>query len=180
MARSDLRISPATRDEVNVVLAVLNEAAQWVVDRGAEGWHPGQWREERLLEAIDRGETFLARRSDTVVATVTLQWADDTFWADRPPDAGYVHRLAVAVIGHGRGIGTAMLAWAEDATRNKGRSFLRLDCPAGNPSLRAYYESHGFEPRGEMILSGRWGTYEAARYEKALRNDDLIVGEGRR
>jgi hypothetical protein len=60
MTSGDLTIAPATHDEVDVVLAVLNEAAQWVVDRGAEGWRAGQWRRDRLLEAIDRGETFLA------------------------------------------------------------------------------------------------------------------------
>lgn len=179
MPVAELRIAPATRDEVGVVLRVLNEAAHWIVDRGAEGWRPGQWREERLLEAIERGETFLARQSDAVVGTVTRQWADETFWAGWPPDAGYVHRLAVAAGRHGQGFGAAMLTWADRATRANGRSFLRLDCPAGNPALRAYYESQGFEPRGEVTLTGRWGTYQAARYEKALR-DASIVRAGQR
>lgn len=61
-----------------------------------------------------------------------------------------------------------MLDWAEKAPRDKGRSFLRLDCAAGNPSLQAYYESQGFESRGEVIFTAKWGTSRAAKYEKAL------------
>lgn len=80
-----LRITPATAGEVDVALDVLNQAAEWVVARGAEGWTPGQWRRERLLEAINAGETHLARQGSTVVGTVTLQWSDDTFWLRAPP-----------------------------------------------------------------------------------------------
>lgn len=150
------------------MLDVLNQAAEWVVARSAEGWTPGQWRRDRLLEAINLGETHLARRGSTVVGTVTLQWSDETFWPGAPPDAGYVHRLAVTKSAHGLGVGRAMLDWAEEATRDTGRSFLRLDCPGGNPQLRAYYESVSFEPRGEVTLTGKWGTYRAAKYEKVV------------
>jgi GNAT superfamily N-acetyltransferase len=153
---------------VDIVLDVLDQAAEWVKARGAEGWTPGQWRRERLLEAIVAGETNLARNAEAVVGTVTLQWTDETFWPGAPPDAGYVHRLAVTKSAHGQGVGRAMLDWAEQATRDQGRSLLRLDCAAGNPALRAYYESQGFELRGEVTHVGKWGTYRAARYEKPL------------
>jgi GNAT superfamily N-acetyltransferase len=153
---------------VDEVLRLLNEAAQWIVDQGAEGWRPGQWRKERLLEAIERGETFLAELNGRVVGTITLQWSDETFWEGMPLDAGYVHRLAVAADSHGIGVGRSMIAWAEQTVSHEGRPFLRLDCPCENPRLRHYYEGLGFSARGENTISGTWGTYCAALYEKAL------------
>lgn len=169
MAEAELKITPATLSEVDIVIDVLDQAAEWVVERGAEGWTPGQWRRERLLEGIEARETFLASRGGTVVGTVTLQWSDETFWPGAPPDAGYVHRLGVTKSAHGQGVGRAMLDWAEKTASEKGRSFLRLDCAGGNVSLQAYYESQGFEPCGEVTLTGTWGTYRAAKYEKRLK-----------
>jgi RimJ/RimL family protein N-acetyltransferase len=33
--------------------------------------------------------------------------------------------------------------------------FLRLDCLAGNPGIRAYYEELGFEHRGDLVVNNR-------------------------
>lgn len=176
MDRRELTIVPATPEEIELVVAILNEAAQWIVDRAAEGWRPGQWRKERLLEAIERGETFLARRDGRVVATISLQWMDELFWGTSPADAGYVHRLAVATRAHGSGIGRRLLAWAERVAIERGRSLIRLDCACENPRLRAYYEALGFSLRGEKTLTGRWGTYCAALYEKALTAKEAVTG----
>lgn len=163
-----LAIEPATPAEVDVVLGVLNDAAQWTVDRGAAGWRPGIWTTRWLLEGIERGETFLARRDGTVVATITLQWSDPLFWGERPPDAGYVHRLAVTSDAHGEGIGRRLVEWAERVTVSRGRPFLRLDTAYENPKLCAYYEALGFAFRGEKTLTGDWGSYHYALYEKRI------------
>lgn len=164
----ELRIIPARASDLDVVMRVLNEAAQWVLDRGAEGWRPGQWRRERLLEAIERGETFIAFRDGNVVGTITLQWSDELFWSGAPPDAGYVHRLAVMAEAHGIGVGRAMIEWAARMSLTRDRVFLRLDCPCENAALRSYYEGLRFRPRGEKTLSGKWGTYCAALYERRI------------
>jgi protein-tyrosine phosphatase len=87
-----------------------------------------------------------------VVATVALSWSDPMFWGPRPPDAGYVHRVAVSSAFTALGLGSRILDWAAGRVVDQGRSWLRLDCAADNTSLRAYYEARGFRCVDEIDI----------------------------
>jgi GNAT superfamily N-acetyltransferase len=83
------------------------------------------------------------------------------YWGERPPDAAYVHKLAVRRACAGQGIGRAIVEWADRTAAKAGRQFLRLDCLGDNPGIRRYYEGLGFEHRGDLVLNGRtMSTYE--------------------
>ena len=71
------------------------------------------------------------------------------FWGEREADAGYVHRLVVRRDRAGAGLGATILDWAAQQVRAAGREWLRLDVPADNVALCAYYERLGFEYRGD-------------------------------
>jgi GNAT superfamily N-acetyltransferase len=97
----------------------------------------------------------VARSDGEAVAVVRLLWTDRRFWGGRDEgDAAYVHSLAVRRDLAGRGIGAAVLAWAEREAAARGRRFLRLDCLAANAGLTAYYERAGFSPIGIVRLGG--------------------------
>ena len=70
-------------------------------------------------------------------------------WDEQPPDAGYLHGLCVRRAGAEVGLGAALLDWAGRRVAAAGRRWLRLDCMAANPRLRAWYEGLGFSYRGE-------------------------------
>ena len=52
------------------------------------------------------------------------------------------------------GLGARLLAWTGTAVRERGRGLLRLDCPADNTPLRAYYDRAGFRHVGDLELPG--------------------------
>jgi GNAT superfamily N-acetyltransferase len=139
---------------VAAVATLLDEATVWVGERGYEQW-PLPFPREEVAAAIDRGEVYVAELDGDVVATVTLLWHDPTYWGERPPDAAYVHKLAVSRACSGRRIGHAIVEWADRAAAAAGRDFLRLDCLRDNPGIRAYYERLGFEHRGDLVVNGR-------------------------
>jgi ribosomal protein S18 acetylase RimI-like enzyme len=157
-------IVPATADDVDEVLDVLAEAAAWLRERGIEQW-PSRFPRAQIVESIGRGETYLVHEGDSTVATFALQWEDPLFWGDRPPDGGYVHRVAVVRAFAGRGLGARIVDWAAEQVAARGRRYLRLDCMAENGRLRRYYEELGFEHRGD-VERGTWG---ASLYERAVR-----------
>jgi GNAT superfamily N-acetyltransferase len=90
---------------------------------------------------------------------------DPMYWGDRPPDAFYVHKLAVRRDQAGRGIGAAVVEWANAEAAEAGREFLRLDCLGDNPGIRDYYEGLGFEHCGDLVLGGR----NMSLYERPVR-----------
>jgi GNAT superfamily N-acetyltransferase len=136
------------------VAALLDEATAWVGERGYAQW-PLPFPPEQIAAAIERGEVYVAELAGEPVATVTLLWDDPMYWGERPPDAAYVHKLAVRRACAGRRIGSAIVEWADATAAAAGREFLRLDCLGDNPGIRTYYEQLGFEHRGDLVLDGR-------------------------
>jgi len=167
-----LEVRRASARDLDLAVDILEEAAAWVAARGQDGWVPGSFRVEDgggrrvLREAMEADELFLAWMSGRAVATVTLQSADTVYWPNAVDlaDARYIHRLAVRRDATGLGIGRALLRWSEDQTASEGRPFVRLDCPARNSFLRAYYLAAGYRLRGDVTV----GTFLASLFEKAL------------
>ena len=136
------------------VAALLDEATVWVGERGYEQW-PLPFPRDEVAAAIERDEVFVAELDGDPVATVTLLWDDPLYWPDAPPDAAYVHKLAVSRACAGQKIGHAIVEWADQTAAAAGRDFLRLDCLRDNPGIRAYYERLGFEHRDDLVVNGR-------------------------
>ena len=117
-------------------------------------------------KAIDRGEVYVVEgEDDEPVATLALLQDDPQYWGDRPQDALYLHKFAVRRDRAGRGIGAAVVEWANAEAAEAGREFLRLDCLCDNPRIRDYYEDLGFEHRGDLVLNGR----NMSLYERPVR-----------
>lgn len=145
--------------------AVLNEAAQWLIQRGMGMWRADELRPERIAVDVLAGLFYLAECNGKAASVVKFQLEDPLFWPDLPAGgAAYVHRLAVRREFAGGEISTALLRWAEDRARRLGRSFLRLDCEASRTRLRAIYERYGFRHHSDREV----GPYFVARYEKCL------------
>ncbi len=151
----ELRVRPAGASDLPVALQILTQAAEWEASRGMVSPWPVPFPEDRVRPSLERGELFLAEGADgQSIATVTLQWEDPPFWGERPPDAGYIHRLAVRREFGGRGAGYAILRWAEDQVRAKGRQWLRLDTLTARERLHEYYQDFGFLPVGRLTVRG--------------------------
>jgi GNAT superfamily N-acetyltransferase len=164
----DLVVRRATPDDRRTVLAVLDEAAAWLAARGVVQW-PARFRPEWIEPGLGSGEVWLAERAGVAVGTFTLQWSDP-LWPD-DGRAGYVHRLAVRRSAGGSG--RWLLDRAADSAREHGRDLLRLDCDAGNPALRRYYESAGFRHSGDVeipVAELKWssGRLVVSRYERPV------------
>jgi hypothetical protein len=93
---SELRIVSAQEKDLDTVLGILNEAAEWLASRGISGWwRPGSFSREAFLGQMARGEVYLAKLGGEAVGTIILQWKDRIFWKEVSPDAGYVHKFAI-------------------------------------------------------------------------------------
>jgi GNAT superfamily N-acetyltransferase len=155
----------ACHEDADTVAALLDEATVWVNELGFSQW-PLPFPRDEIAAAIDRGEVYVVEAEDgDAVATMTMLHDDPMYWGDRPPDAFYVHKLAVRRDQAGRGIGAAVVEWANAEAAEAGREFLRLDCLGDNPGIRDYYEGLGFEHCGDLVLGGR----NMSLYERPVR-----------
>ncbi len=165
MAPAGFRVTPAEPLEIDTVLGILDEAASWLREsRMPTVWKLGGFSRQTFLDQISRGEVFIGLVEDKPAGTFVLQWSDVLWWGERPPDAGYVHKLAIRPSYAGQGVGVEMLGWAEARTRSMGRRFLRLNCMAEDRKIRDYYESAGFS----YVKDVKGPLATASLYEKEL------------
>lgn len=140
--RHALTIAPAAPQDTPVVHALLNDAAAWLAARRIDQW-PYPFPEHLVRAFIDRNGTYIARYGNDPVGTLAVYWEDRTFWGAQPPDAGYVHALAVDSRARGHELGARLLDWAARLAATRDRTWLRLDCGTDNTPLRRYYERLG-------------------------------------
>lgn len=165
-----ISIERAVIDDAATFVEIHEEAARWLWEQDIRQWKPGAFQIEWLEKHIERGELYLAKANGIPVATVLLQWSDVDTWGERAPDAGYIHGLRVRRAYAGRGIGRAMLAWAEREIARAGRLYARLDCIAENPRLCAYYVDAGYERQSDLVWEEDGERGRLARFEKRVNS----------
>ncbi|MFI5274393.1 MAG: GNAT family N-acetyltransferase [Ktedonobacterales bacterium] len=163
-----LTIHQATAADVDAAVAIEESAALWVRDRGYDPGLPPMPFRALFAGVIARGRLYLALLDGMPAGKIALSMNDPVVWPEADADALYVHGLMVHRDFAGKQVGRAMLDWAERRARAARKRFVRLDCMAENPELRAYYERAGFVARGELALPHR----TAARYEKPVASEE--------
>jgi ribosomal protein S18 acetylase RimI-like enzyme len=150
-----VNVRAAGPEDMGVVAEMLDEAGEW----------PQPFPRDELVERIDRGELFVVDLDGTPAATFTVLWDDVPFWGEQPPDAAYLHKLAVRPPFRGRGLGAQIVDWIERRAAEAGRVCVRLDCRRDKTRIRRYYERLGFEHRGDVDHP----RFPAALYERPIR-----------
>lgn len=150
----------ARPQDCDSVHQLLHDAAVWLEARGIEQWKPGAFPRRIVADGIARGEIFVVRDKDALVATLQLEASDPATWGTDAGDALYLHRLCVARSHAGDGLGLRLLDWAAATARARGLRLLRLDCVASNDTLRRYYARAGFAERGEVEVGVRLARFE--------------------
>jgi predicted N-acetyltransferase YhbS len=150
----------ATAGDISVIASMLDEATAFVKTKGRDQWRVPFPRRE-LREAVGRGELYVVHLDREPAATFTLLLDDPFFWGARPPDAVYLHKLAVRRVFAGRRLGEQIVEWVLRDALGRGRDFVRLDCQRDLPGIRDYYERLGFRLAGEKEKGQRaWALYE--------------------
>lgn len=144
-------IAPASPDDLDILLALRDEAARWLAGLGIDQWS-SPWPSQNLmvegmLRNILAGETFVVWDRITAAATITVdRWANPDLWtkAECAEPALYAHKLTVARAYAGRALGTELLDWASSRAADSGATWLRADVWTTNDKLQQYYLDHRF------------------------------------
>ncbi len=156
MGYSRLELRRADENDHDVIVGLIESAAQWLrrtrgTDQWAQPWRSEEDRSNRIRRDLTAGKTWLLRDGVIAVATVTADPQDYPIWPaqrQREP-AVYVRRLVVGHDHAGQRLGSALLDWAGLAARRRyGAQWIRVDVWRTNKELHAYYERQGFTSCG--------------------------------
>lgn len=111
-ALGTLVFDKAHKNELNVVMEILDEAAVWLSAKGIRHWLSpppfGLW--ELVEREIEKSHVFLVRTQvdNYSVGTFRLTLTDPELWNDAN-DAGYIYSLAIRTHVKGYGVGATIL-----------------------------------------------------------------------
>ncbi|MBH8563164.1 GNAT family N-acetyltransferase [Nostoc sp. CENA67] len=157
-----ISIRQATIQDTVIVSNVLLEAALWLQQRGIPLWHHSEVSSNSIFEDVAKGLFFIAEYAGEPVGIIKFQLEDLIFWPDIfQEDSAFVHRLAVKRRYSGGKVSSALLTWAVKYAQTLDKRYLRLDCDAARPRLKAVYERFGFRHHSDRQV----GAYFVSRYE---------------
>jgi GNAT superfamily N-acetyltransferase len=153
-----MHIRVAHLADVAAVSAVLSAAAADLVARGQALWTATEVSEAAVTPHIRQGLYHMGLDAAAcAVGVFRLQLKDPAFWPEvSDGTSAYLHKLAVLPEKRGHGVGHELLRHAVRLTRESRLRFLRLDCVAGRPKLRAVYESFGFRHHSQKQIGSGW------------------------
>jgi len=167
-------VRPANDADLPAVLALRDEARQWLSARGSDQWSQA-WPDPDTMAAtiadgIHQGETWCVDGDNgSVIATFTVNrstypglWTE----AEQRQPALYVHRLIVARSMSHKGLGAELLDKVTRHARKQGAEFVRVDVWTTNAALHCYYRQHGFRHVRTVDLPG---YPSGAVFERSVR-----------
>ena len=104
--------------------------------------------------AIDDGLFFVAVNDDAVLGTVVV----GTVMAGYDGHRGWIYSLAVAPNYRGHGLGSRLLARAEDQLARRGCLKINLQVLPGNGNAQAFYEANGYAVEERISMGKRLFT----------------------
>ena len=147
-------------------IALAEDAAVWLWARGIRQWKPGSIRaaEAELLGKLDQGWLITTMAEGEMVAGCLLTRLAPPEWLDKTTGAAYIERLTVSRTYAGQGLGRSIVGACADLGYQEGLGALRLDCWAGNETLKALYRGLGFRDVAEVASDG----YQVCLFEMNL------------
>src|SRR5262249_13031497 len=119
------------------------------------------WFRDEVLERIESGDFYVARREGRVVGCFLLDPNSPSWlrpWlverGREPTQAAYLRRLAVGRAATGPVYGVEMWDEASRLAAGRGFAFVRLEFPSENDRLRRYYVDSGFAYIGDAKMRG--------------------------
>lgn len=159
----------ATPGDEEALWAIQLHREQWLTQKGMPSLASNfdvTGQRAFLREHLVKSEVWVFEEKGRIIGQLRMHSEDKAFWGPRDePAAGYVHGLSIAEHCHGRGLGLAILRWAEAQWKLRGKRFNRLDCSAENTRLLDYYRSSGYIDAGDVTLPNGW---KARLFEKEL------------
>ena len=155
-----MRITKATPDDLDTLVAFRDQAATWLASKGIDQWQEPWPTEDLMVEGmlanIEAGETFIVWDDDnTPAATITINYfAKPELWTEEEAaePALYAHKVTVDRAYGGQGLGAELLDSAGTRAADEGADWQRVDVWTTNEHLQHYYLKQGSTSVRTVVL----------------------------
>ena len=158
--------------DIDSILNITKSCAAHLVQNGIYQWNEHYPDKNSFVNDAENMELYVYIENEKVIACISLcNKMDEVYfplnWKTRNYNNLYVHRLAVHPDFQKKGVGKALMDFAEKYARKKECKSIRLDTFSVNKRNLKFYESRGYE-RLEKIYFPKQSEFPFYCYELIL------------
>lgn len=167
----NLCISKIAAEEIEILLELLREKADWLIKIGKPMWNPEYLSKEEFLKKYINCEMFIAQDHKEVIGGFVLVESDPSFWNndEDKESAYYIHKLVIKDGYTGKGYAKEVIELIKKYSISQCKNYLRLDCYGDRKYLNKLYRECGFTLKREVYVED---DLNACLYELSLEKQD--------
>lgn len=159
--------------DIDSIMAIVLDIINEMVEIENYQWNHEYPAKEHFLKDIEdgtlhvyEGETeqlfgFICVDNNQPEAYELLNWETDD-------DVLVIHRMGVSLDARSKGVGKALIAFAEEFTKSKGITGIRSDTYGSNSKMNALFKRCGYRHVGEINMMNKPLMFQC--YEKKLQD----------
>ena len=157
----DFRLDHVDDRKLDEFVELMRANARWLKNRGLNQWSEllGPMGPAVIRSRFEEGQVFIAYKDDKAVGGIAVAEFNHRWGREDEATAYWVHNIVRHPDSPARGLGAAILHWAEGRAMSSGKKFVRMEVFAASKGLVRYYENHQYKeidrksfPNGELIL----------------------------
>ena len=158
--------------DIDSILNITKSCAAYMVQNGIYQWNEHYPDKSSFVNDAENMELYVYIENKKVIACISLcNEMDEVYfpvsWVTKNNNNLYIHRLAVHPDFQKKGIGKALMDFAEKYAKKKEYKSIRLDTFSVNKRNLKFYESRGYQ-RLEKIYFPKQSEFPFYCYELIL------------
>ena len=170
MSDGPVDIRGVTASDAARVFELIEEAKEFFRTNDIDMWQWGYPHFYDIADDVSSGNAYVLEEDGTVMGYIFITFGEEEFhntlkgeWADDRP--AVFHRLVVDATAKRSGVGTSLIAFAEDVAKSEGCTSIRTETDETNIPMRRLLSKMGYSERGVLIFDGR----DKLGFEKLLQ-----------
>lgn len=160
----------ANKEDIKAIMEIIKETIVEMNSYGNIQWGSDYPAEKDFLNDIERKDLFVYEEKEKICGIVCINFIEPEEYKDidwsLDKKALVLHRMAIAVSERKKGIGTALMSFAEQYAKEKNVDYLKTDTYSINDKMIRLFERCGYKKTGTMHFKGREKLFYC--YEKLL------------
>nr|WP_299386473.1 GNAT family N-acetyltransferase [Allomuricauda sp.] len=143
-------IRPAKISDIDHILKITRACAVKMEENGIFQWNAHYPTKEVFLNDLDRKELYVKEEDGSLVGAIVIStFMDEEYvpidWLTANGNSTYIHRICVDPQFQGQGHAQSLMDFAENYSRERDFSSVRLDTFSQNQRNQRFYEQRGYK-----------------------------------
>ncbi|PCJ95286.1 MAG: GNAT family N-acetyltransferase [Flavobacteriaceae bacterium] len=143
--------------EMPDILSLSKACAAHMISKEIYQWNAHYPSKKIFEKDIEREELYVLEFDNEIVGMIVISTLmDETYlpivWLTPNQNNNYIHRLAIHPKFQGKGYAQQLMDFAENYTKEKGITSIRLDTFSQNKRNQRFYEARGYQKLGDVFI----------------------------